>query len=266
MNLVFLAAGLLTALGLASGLARTRARATPGPSPASGAGDETELARRELAGLREQLAAGELSESDYRELRERLAARLAAKPARRTAAPKAQRRTGLWVAGMAAALLAAVLLVLPAVRTRAPGAGPSGNDFVGARAPPRPAAAAPAMTAAGLAAMLRRAVVLDGQGKLDEAITIYRTALSLLPDQADLRAQLGFALARVGRAEEGLAQLRLAVGAAPRLAAARLYLGAILWKQGRRAEARSQWRRYLVLDPHGRGARFVRRTLGEAGR
>jgi tetratricopeptide (TPR) repeat protein len=258
---------LLVAGGLAGLAVALFARAHPRRMPGGdGADEERELARRELAGLREQLAEGELAQADYRRLRERLAVRLAARS--QPATVRAVRpRAGLWLVGFAAALAVAVLLVLPALRGRAPGGGPTGNDFIAAGAAPGPAQrAAMPMTAARLAALLRRASALDHAGKPGQAVPIYRMGVAFLPSRADLRAALGFALARSGRPAEAELQLREAVGQAPRLGAARLYLGAVLLREGKRREARVQLQRYLALDPRGEAVLLVRRLLAVSAR
>ncbi|MGH2947929.1 MAG: hypothetical protein ACRDPC_17045, partial [Solirubrobacteraceae bacterium] len=68
-----------------------------------------------------------------------------------------------------------------------------------------------------------------------------------------------------GRKREALDQLRRAARAAPRLPDARLYLGAVLLSLERPREAAHEWRRFLALQPDGRDARLVRRTLRRLG-
>jgi tetratricopeptide (TPR) repeat protein len=242
--------GVLLAAGVSAAVARRRS-----PSPAAATGDDgLELAERELAGLREQLADGELTETEYRLLRDRLAAQLAAPPRRE---PPAAPRSALWIGAMALAALTAVVLVVPSLRERLPGMSPTGNDFTGQAAPREP----PELTAERFAELLRRARELDDAGRLAEALPIYRMAVVVAPNQADFRVRLGFALARAGREREGLSELRRAVRTDPRFAPARLYLGAVLLNRGERVEARAQLRRYLELAPEGAGARLARRLL-----
>lgn len=257
MNWLLLALGLLAA----GSAALVAGRRTPRPDPEGGRPTAREQhARRELAGLREQLADGELSEPDYRLLRDRLAAQLAAAPP--VAAPRLARQSGWWLAGLAAATLAAVLLVVPALRQRLPGMTSSGNNSVMASAMEQPQ---PQLTARQFVALLRRGQRLDRAGRVAQALPIYRMAVVVLPRRADLRAQLGFALARTGRTGDALVQLRRAVRLAPRLPLARLYLAAVLARAGRRAEARAQATRFLALQPGGPGAAVARRLLRQLG-
>lgn len=250
---------LLLALGIAAGGAaaiyaarRSPAARTGGPAPSR----DQEAFRRELGGLREQLAEGELCEGDYRLLRDRLAAQLAL-PAKRTAPDTAaHRRSGLWIAGFAAATLAAVVLVVPALRQRLPGMTPTGNNFI------TPQMGSPAqLTAPQFIALVRRAQALDRAGRLAQALPIYRTAVTVLPERADLRTQLGFALARTGHTAEAQVQLRRALRLSPRYPLAHLYLAAVLIRAGQRTQARSQLHRFLRLQPDGAGARLARKLL-----
>lgn len=252
----FLLAGVAAALGASLLLG-----ARPSRRGAVAEDERVEIAGRELTGLREQLAEGELTREEYLRFRDQVAVGLAlpASGARR----RAERGRGrLWAAWWAAVLVALAALVVPAVRDRAPGAGPTGNDFIDRGADVRGGDSAP-LSADRLAAALREARRLDDVGKPAEAVPMYRMAVGLLPDRADLRAQLGFALARAGSTEDALAQLREAVRRDPRLPAARVYLGAVLWKLGRRAEARTHWQQYLTLEPNGAAAKFVRRMLAQ---
>lgn len=248
---------LLLALGLlgASALAVAARRRSPPVADEHPAPSEVDVhARRELTGLREQLAEGELAPQEYALLRDRLAAQLVAPTAAAPARPAP--RSGLWLAGLAAATVVAVVLVVPALRERMPGMTSSGNDFS------QPAAAAPErLTAKQFGAILRRGRQLDRAGRLAEALPIYRMAVQVLPERADYRAQLGFALARSGRTAAALAELRRAVRLAPSLPFARLYLAAVASRAGRRTEAVAQARRYLELQPTGAGAKVARQIL-----
>lgn len=255
MNWLLLALGLLAA-GAAAIAARHRA---PRVYQEAGEAEEREQhAQREIAGLREQLAEGELSTRDYTLLRDRLAVQVAGGDEAPAPLRRGQ-RSGLWLAGLAAATLAAVLLVVPALRERLPGMSSTGNSFI------QPMASAPQQqpTARQFDALLRRARQLDRSGRIREAIPIYRMAVAMLPRRADYRTQLGFALARTGRADQALAQLREAVRLAPRYAFARLYLAAVLARAGRRVEARAEAKRFLRQQPTGPGATIARRLLAQ---
>lgn len=214
-----------------------------------------EALARELAGLNEQLAEGELARREYEFLRERLAARAAGLESAGTeGAIRSRRSLRAWrwpVAGLLAAALIVATLV-PALRQRGPGDFSSGNDFASAPAPP-PGVAEWRAAEAAMAA-----------GEAGRAVASYRAALPFFPDRADLRARFGFALALAGRPTQAVEQLRRAVRAAPTLPSARLYLGAVLLREGKREEAAAHWRRYLELEPKGEAATLVRRAL--AGR
>jgi len=249
---------LLLALGVAAGgtAAIYAARRSPAPRAAGPAQrHDPDALRRELDGLHEQLAEGELSQGDYRLLRDRLAAQLALPAEPTAAASRGRRRSGLWIAGFAAATLAAVVLVVPALRQRLPGMTPTGNNFIA------PQMAAPQLTAPQFIALLRKAQALDRSGRLAQALPIYRMAVIVLPQRADLRTQLGFALARTGKTAEALLQLRRALRLSPRYPLPHLYLAAILIRDGQRDEARAQLKRFLRLQPTGSGARLARRLL-----
>lgn len=218
-------------------------------SPRRGvAGDPPEALTRELAGLREDLQAGEIDAQDYALMRDRLAARVAL--ADGGAGSAGQRRRWLWplTGGLAAAVVAAALV--PALRQREPGGFFTGNDFS--------AANRTGDSGAGEWTAAERALAA---GDVGEAITRYRIAVAFLSERADLRARFGFALARNGRVSEAIDQLRRAVRTDPKLAAARLYLGAVLLRDGQRSAGRQEWRRFLELQPTGADAALVRRTL-----
>jgi cytochrome c-type biogenesis protein CcmH len=239
--LLALVAGLALA-GVA--VARWTRRARTG-----GAAIAEERLERELGDLDEQLATGELDPGDHGLLRARLLARAAV-----SAAPPSPRRAPSWrwpAAGLAATVLIAATLV-PSLRPRGATDFPTGNDFGQARA-----------ESAWLVQWQEAERALEA-GRTQEGIRRYRLAVAFAPDFAELRARLGFALARAGRAEEAMAQLRRAVRDEPSLPLARLYLGAVLLRDGQRAAAFAHWRRYLELEPKGEAAALVRRQLDRA--
>lgn len=217
---------------------------------ASSPGAPPDPVQRELVDLREDLAAGELSTADYEFLRERLAARMAVGTP--SAGQGGERTPNRWrwpLAGLVAAAVIVATLV-PALRDRGAGSFSTGNDF----------SAGQGMTDSGNAAW-RDADRAAASGDFQRAVSRYRVAVAFMPQQPELRARFGFALAQAKRTAEAGQQLRLAVRAQPRLPDARLYLGAVLMARGRRQEAARQWRTYLALQPRGPGAQLVRRTL-----
>ncbi len=250
---------LLLALGIAAGgmAAIYAVRRSPAPRAAGPAqARDPDVLRRELDGLHEQLAEGELSEGDYQLLRDRLAAQLALPADPPVPADAGRRRSDLWIAGFAAATLAAVVLVVPALRQRLPGMTPTGNTFIA------PQMASPSqLTAQQFIALIRKAQALDRAGRISQALPIYRMAVTVLPHRADLRTQLGFALARTGNTAEAVVQLRRALRLSPRYPLAHLYLAAVLIRRGERTQARAQLKQFLRLQPSGAGARLARRLL-----
>lgn len=237
------ASAALGALLLGRGIGRPARPPRPAPDPV----------RRELAELREDHAAGELSTRDYQFLRERLAARMAL----RNSGPgqSGDRASGRWrwpLAGLVAAAVIVATLV-PAVRQRSAGSFGTGNDQ-----------SAPQTIDPGASAW-RGAERATASGDLRRAVARYRVAVAFLPDQPELRARFGFALAQSGRLAEARRQLEMSVRGQPRLADARLYLGAVLLRAGQPRAARRQWRTFLKLAPRGRDAGLVRRTLRRLG-
>lgn len=205
--------------------------------------------RRELADLREQLRSGEIDEAEHRELRERLAVRLAAAESRR--APEAARGGWHWPAAGLLATLVIVITLVPALRERGVADSVTGNDAIAGSA-----------TAPGLAEWQSAERALRS-GDEARALRHYRLAVAFAPEHPSLRARFGLALAQAGRRQEALSQLRLAVRQEPRLASARVYLGAVLLASGRRGAARQQWRRVVALEPGGPMGRLARELLGQ---
>lgn len=205
---------------------------------------------REAEELREQLAAGEIADTDYRFLRERLVARMAV--GGRGSVESAGRQRSRWfaAAGVGAALIVAFTLV-PALHQRGPGQTSTGDDFSGNDGN------------SGMVAWRSAERALQA-GQLTRAIGDYRLAVAFLSDQSMLRARFGFALAKSGRTREALDQLSMAVHSAPRLPEVRLYLGAVLLRAGQRRRAFMHWRRFLALQPTGPNAALVRRSMQRA--
>lgn len=98
--------------------------------------------------------------------------------------------------------------------------------------------------------------LLEG-GRLDEAVTLLRTAVHHAPDQASYHAALGRALARVpALARDAVQALERATQLAPQSAAAFADLAAVLARQGLRLRAQKAMDTALRLAP--RDARLAR--------
>jgi tetratricopeptide (TPR) repeat protein len=91
--------------------------------------------------------------------------------------------------------------------------------------------------------------VLQGRGRLEDAVTQYREALRLKPDFAEAHNNLGNALQGLGRFEEATAQYKEALGLTHNLAGTYYNLGNALLEQGRLEEAVAQYREALRQEP-----------------
>ena len=106
-------------------------------------------------------------------------------------------------------------------------------------------------------------VTLVGQGRFEEAIPHLQRAVELAPQSAMAHYNLGVVLARAGQTDEAIAQLRGAARLNPRDAHARNDLGAVLATQGRLEEAMLELAEAARLDPQFADAR---RNLARARR
>jgi serine/threonine protein kinase/Flp pilus assembly protein TadD len=82
-----------------------------------------------------------------------------------------------------------------------------------------------------------------------EAIEPLRRIIKLKPKVADPRASLASALIELGQLDEALKELRTAIEIVPTYAVAHFYLGKALDRAGNRNEALSAYRRAAELDP-----------------
>jgi tetratricopeptide (TPR) repeat protein len=87
------------------------------------------------------------------------------------------------------------------------------------------------------------AVDLQGQGKLEEAVAEYRTAIRIRPDLAEAHISLANALDEQGKDEEAIAEYRAAIRIKPDFAQAHYSLGIALGQQGKRDEAIAELRK-----------------------
>jgi len=93
------------------------------------------------------------------------------------------------------------------------------------------------------------ALARAGQGKIDEAIDLTRSALARGSNRAEGEYNLGRLLAAKGVHEEAAVHLTRAVALRPNLAAAWFHLGEVRAAQGRKAEAVECYERALAVDP-----------------
>jgi spermidine synthase len=92
-------------------------------------------------------------------------------------------------------------------------------------------------------------------GRLDEAITAFSTALALEPDNARAHWHLGAAFASQNRRDEALEHLQRSVQLDPENGSAQHDLGVILALAGRWDDAARHLERSLALDPRSEDAR-----------
>jgi tetratricopeptide (TPR) repeat protein len=90
---------------------------------------------------------------------------------------------------------------------------------------------------------------LQAQGKLDEAIALYRAALARDPNDALTLSNLGTALVAHGQLEEAIAQYRRALDLAPNDADNHYNLANALMAQGKLVDAAGQLREALRIEP-----------------
>jgi len=99
-------------------------------------------------------------------------------------------------------------------------------------------------------------IVLNDQGRLDEAIRHYQEVIRLKPDYAEAHNNLGFALAKRGQEAEAIRQYQQALRLKPDYAQAHVNLGNVLGQKGQEEEAISQYRQALRLKPDYADAHF----------
>lgn len=95
-----------------------------------------------------------------------------------------------------------------------------------------------------------RGMELYNQGKLDEAIVMYRQAIQLDPDFAVAYSNLAQALNDQGKIDEAIAACRQAIQLDPNFATAHNNLGFAFYKQGELDKAIAAYRQAIQLDPN----------------
>lgn len=93
-------------------------------------------------------------------------------------------------------------------------------------------------------------LMLQRQGKLDEAIAAYQAALRLNPRLAPVYLNLGAALAKQGKLEDAIAAYQTAIEINPKLAAAHYNLGNALAQKGQLDAAIAAYQAALQINPN----------------
>jgi tetratricopeptide (TPR) repeat protein len=92
--------------------------------------------------------------------------------------------------------------------------------------------------------------VLMQQGRIDEAIGLFREAIRKRPDYFKPYANLGAAWARKGKTDKAIDLYAKALELNPRDAATHLNMGLALARCGRKRQAASHLRQFITLAPH----------------
>jgi len=113
-------------------------------------------------------------------------------------------------------------------------------------------------------------VTLAQQGKWEEAVAVYRKAISLpiYPTPEVAYANLGWAYLNLEKPREAEESYRTAIQLQPKFAQAYYFLGVVLDRQGRKEEAKAAFRSARDLDPDspfGRKAEDLLKGMGEGG-
>ena len=89
-------------------------------------------------------------------------------------------------------------------------------------------------------ALLQQAVEMQQRGDLEPAVKAYRDFLSVRPNEAAVRSNLGVLLSRLGRFDEAIAEYKRALDLDPNNAGIVLNLGLAYYKPGRIPEAANE--------------------------
>ena len=216
---------------------------------------------RSLVDLDQEHEAGELSDDLYRELvddyttraAELLAAVNASTSAARAGTP-ARPRARRVLTGMAALAAAAVgaLLLVGALRPRAPGATVTGNTEAavsGAEAERRALDAAVTERPDDVAARLALARALLDSGNAAAAVQQFDEVAARDPSNAEARAYAGWIVHLAGLPDEGLRRVESAIAADPAFPDSYFFRAMMLRARNDGAGAADGFRRYLELAP-----------------
>ena len=204
--------------------------------------EELTFLRRSLDDLDREWAAGDLSDDDYRVLKERYQARLATAHAAPSPTPQAtpSRRWMAWTALVVAIAVAAGALVAGTAGERLPGRPGSGN-----------------ITATGPSEDLAKARALIGEGNVIEAIKVYDGVIATDPRNAEALAYRGWLVRLAAKTagdpalvDRGLEFVNRAIAADPSYPDAHFFKGMILFQdKNDPAGAVPEFRAFLGLNP-----------------
>lgn len=105
--------------------------------------------------------------------------------------------------------------------------------------------------------LFARGLELHRAGDILGAIDAYKSALTILPDRADARSNLGAAYVRLGQYDDAIAQYEAALKADALNTAVRLNLALAYYKSARPNEAIPQLKRVISSDPDAKNAYLV---------
>ena len=92
-------------------------------------------------------------------------------------------------------------------------------------------------------------VVYQKQGHLDDAITEYQTAIKLRPNQPEIHNNLGVAYEKQGRLDDAMKEYQTAIELKPDYADAHNNLGVVFQKQGHLDDAIREYETAINLNP-----------------
>ncbi|MBI3898547.1 MAG: tetratricopeptide repeat protein [Gammaproteobacteria bacterium] len=97
--------------------------------------------------------------------------------------------------------------------------------------------------------LFRDACLMQQQGRLDEALAVYKKVVALKPDYAEAYNNMGLALQQQGKLDESAACYGNSIMHKPEVASTHYNLGNLLQDQGRPDEAIASYRKALALKP-----------------
>ena len=198
--------------------------------------ESREFLLRSIRDLDAEFAAGDMSEDDYRRLRDDYVARAAAAiRGREETAGGARPSRSRWL--LPAALAGAVAVGAGLAVARSSDQRMAGDAATGSIE----------LTGGD---RITRAQQLVADGKAVEALKLYDSVLDEDPENPVALAQRGWLLAQAELVDEGLASIDKAIAADPRYPDAHFFRGMVLWRgKGDTTGAAESFRAVLATDP-----------------